>query len=456
MLQEIVEELEKIVGKEGIAKNVEDYLYDETPKRVRPKAASDVVVVKPKSSEEVSKILKLANEKKVPVVVRGGGTGLSGGSIPLSPGIVLSMERMNELEIDTENLVAVCEAGVTLRQLLEEIDKIPGLSFPPHPGHEGAQIGGLVANNAGGARAVKYGIMRNYVLGMEVVLPSGEILNLGGKVIKNVTGYDLMHLLIGSEGTLAVITKAVLKLIPEPGGTYTLVVPFERTEDAIKTVPEILRSGTIPLAIEYMDVEAVKAGEAVTGKKWPYEGGEAHLMIIVEGRDEDELLKVSEEIERLAKKNNAIDVFVGVSKKEQRYLLDIRSLIYEGMRDVTVDLLDVSVPIASIPEYVTKCKRFAEEIGIKVLHYGHAGDGNVHQHILEVEGWEEKYRKFKDYAFSLVKKLGGYITAEHGIGVVKKEDMYSTLPQKAVELMREIKRIFDPNNILNPGKVVDV
>ena len=458
MLQEIVGELEKVVGEENVlTENLEDYLYDETPKRVRPEASREVVVVKPGSNEEVAKILRIANEKGVPVVVRGGGTGLSGGAIPIKPGIVISMERMNRIiEIDTQNLVAVCEAGVTLRQLLEEVEKIPGLSFPPHPGHEGAHIGGLVANNAGGARAVKYGIMRNYVLGLEVVLPDGEVLELGGKVIKNVTGYDLMHLLIGSEGTLAVVTKVVLKLIPKVGDTYTLVIPFERTEDAIRTVPEIMRSGIIPLAIEYMDIEAVKVGEAVTGKRWPYKGGEAHLMVIIEGRDEDELLKLSEEVEKIAVGNGAIDVFVGTGRKEQKDLLEVRSLIYEGMREKTVDLLDVSVPIASIPEYVTKCKKFAEEVGIEVLHYGHAGDGNVHQQILEVEGWEEKYPKFKNFAFQLAKKLGGYITAEHGIGVVKKEDMYSTLPEKALELMRKIKLAFDPNNILNPGKVVDV
>ncbi len=458
MLRDLVEELKRIVGDKNVISDVESYLYDETPKAVRPKASEDVIVVKPGSAEEVAEILRLANEKKVAVVVRGGGTGLSGGAIPLKPGIVISMERMNRIvEIDTENLVAVCEAGVTLRELLEAVERVPGLSFPPHPGHEGAQIGGLVANNAGGARAVKYGVMRNYVLGLEVVLPSGEVVQLGGKVVKNVTGYDIMHLMIGSEGTLGVITKVVLRLIPEPGATYTLVIPFESTKSAIKTVPEILRSGIVPLAIEYMDSEAIESGELVTGKRWPYRGGEAHLMIIIDGKDEDELIKTSERIEEIARRNGAIDVFVGMGRKEQRDLLEIRSMIYEGLKDETIDLLDVSVPIASIPEFVTECKKFAKKVGLKVLHYGHAGDGNVHQQILKPDGeWREKYLRFKNFAFELAEELGGFITAEHGVGFVKKEDMVRTLPKEIVELMKKIKKIFDPNNVLNPGKVVDV
>ncbi len=461
-MEDTINKLKEIVGENYVIQDaIEDYFYDETPETVRPEASRDVVVVKPSKTEEISEIMRLANEKKIPVVVRGGGTGLSGGAIPLKPGIIISMERMNRiLEIDTENLMVVCEAGVTLRELLDAIDKVPGLSFPPHPGHEGAQIGGLVANNAGGARAVKYGVMRNYVVGLEVVLPTGEILHLGGKVIKNVTGYDLLHLIVGSEGTLCVITKVTLRLLPEPGATYTLIIPFNRTEDAIKTVPELLKSGIVPLAIEYMDIAAIEAGERVTGKKWPYKGGEAHLMIIVDGKDENELIAISERIEEIASKNEAIDVFVGTSRKEQRDLLDIRSLIYEGLKEDTIELLDVSVPIASIPEYVNRCKIFAAKLGLKVLNYGHAGDGNVHQQImksgLRKEEWRKKYEKFKSFAFSLARELGGYITAEHGIGFVKKKDMYKLLPKKTIELMREIKRVFDPNNILNPGKVVDL
>jgi len=457
----IIQQLKSIVGENYVILEPDGYLYDETPKPVRPEPSRDVVIVKPSNSQEISEILKLANANRIPVIVRGGGTGLSGGAIPTKPGIIVSMERLNRiLEIDTDNLMVVCEAGVTLRQLLEAVDKIPGLSFPPHPGDESAQIGGLVVNNAGGARAVKYGIMRNYIVGLEIVLPTGEILQLGGKVIKNATGYDLLHLIVGSEGTLCVVTKVILRLIPEPGTTYTLVIPFNSTEDAIKAVPEILKSGIIPLAIEYMDIEAIKAGEKVTGKNWPYKGGKAHLMIIVDGKDEEELIEKSERIEEVVKRYNALDVLVGTGKKEQKDILDIRSLIYEGLKDETIELLDVSVPPASIAEYVKRCQEVAEKIGITVLHYGHAGDGNVHQQILKSglreEEWMEQYMEFKDFAFRIAKELGGCITGEHGIGIVKKRDMYRTMSEKSIELMRAIKKVFDPNNILNPEKVVDV
>ncbi|WP_457590804.1 FAD-binding oxidoreductase [Geoglobus sp.] len=459
--EDVVLELKKIVGRENVVLRPDGYLYDETPAMIRPEASKDVVAVKPGSTEEVSEILKLANRHKIPVFVRGGGTGLSGGAIPTRPGIVLSMERMNRIiEIDEANLMAVCEAGVTLRQLLDAVDKVPGLSFPPHPGDESAQIGGLVVNNAGGARAVKYGVMRNYVLGLEVVLPTGEILQLGGKVIKNATGYDLLHLVIGSEGTLCVVTKAILRLIPEPGATYTLVIPFESAENAIRAVPEILRSGVAPIAIEYMDIEAIRAGEMVTGKRWPYGGGKAHLMVIVDGMDEDELIRKAEKVERISRNHGALDVLVGVSKKEQRDILEIRSLIYEGLKDETIEVLDVSVPPASIAEFVEACQREAGRLGIKVLHFGHAGDGNVHQQILKSgldgEGWMDSYLKFKEFAFGVARRLGGYITGEHGIGSVKKADMLKTLPKESVELMRAVKKAFDPNNILNPGKVVDL
>ncbi|WP_318249179.1 FAD-binding oxidoreductase [Geoglobus acetivorans] len=459
--RDVVLKLREIVGSENVVLDPESYLYDETPPLIRPEASRDVAVVKPGSTEEVSRIMKLANERKIPVFVRGGGTGLSGGAIPTRPGIVLSMERMNRIiEIDEQNLMAVCEAGVTLRQLLDAVERIPGLSFPPHPGDEGAQIGGLVVNNAGGARAVKYGVMRNYVVGLEVVLPTGEVLNLGGKVIKNATGYDLLHLIIGSEGTLCAVTKAVLRLIPESGATYTLVIPFESAENAIRAVPEILRSGITPLAMEYMDIEAIRAGERVTGKRWPCSGGKAHLMVIVDGMDEDELIRKAEVIERISKNHGALDVLVGVSRREQREILEIRSLIYEGLKGETIEVLDVSVPPASIAEFVETCQKEAERLGIRVLHFGHAGDGNVHQQILKSgmgeDEWLEKYLKFKEFAFGVASRLGGYITGEHGIGSVKKADMLKTLPEKSIELMKAIKKVFDPNGILNPGKVIDL
>ncbi|RLI75027.1 lactate dehydrogenase [Archaeoglobales archaeon] len=448
MLREITNHLKSITH---IDENVEAYLYDETPKNVAPKPNKNVVVVKPSSVEETSKIVKFANKNKIPIIVRGGGTGLSGGVVPIKPSIVISMEKLNKiLEVDTENLTITCEAGVTLKQLIEAAEKA-GLSFPPHPGDESATVGGMISTNAGGVRAVKYGVMRNYVLGLEVVLPNGEVLKLGGKVIKNVTGYNLMHLIIGSEGTLCIITKAIIRLLPKPKRNYTLIIPFESVDDAIESVSKILRIVT-PLAIEYIEVEAIKYGERITGKRWVSKDGKAHLMLTVEAKDEDELIEIAEEIERICK--NPLNIFVASSVREQRDLLEIRSMFYEGLKNEVVDIMDVSVPIAKIPEYLQRCNEVAKSLGLEIITYGHAGDGNVHQHPLKCEGWEEKYAKFKKEAFKIVKELGGFITGEHGVGFVKRKDLVEFLSPHELELMRGIKKLFDPNGIMNPGKVI--
>ena len=241
MKAEFIRKLEDVVGEEWVVTRreaMEDYLVDETAPAVRPEPAADVVLVKPGSAQEVSGILKLANEEKVPVFPRGGGTGLVGSAIPIEDGIVLSVERMDNIEVDRANLMVVAEGGVTLGKLIEAAEKAH-LFFPLHPGEETAQVGGLVACNAGGARAVKYGVMRKYVTGIEVVVPTGEILNLGGKLLKNVAGYDLMHLLIGSEGTLGVITKVTIRLHPRFKQTASLIIPYENRHDAISTVPRI-------------------------------------------------------------------------------------------------------------------------------------------------------------------------------------------------------------------------
>ncbi|MCW4020415.1 MAG: FAD-binding oxidoreductase, partial [Candidatus Bathyarchaeota archaeon] len=255
----LLRRLESIVGKNWVTAEtefIESYLNDETPEPLRPPAASNLILVKPPSTKEVAEVLKLANNERIPVFPVGGRTGLVGGSVPTEPGIVLSLERMNKIKIDRENLMTVAEAGATLDDLIKAAEDAD-LFFPLHPGDEGAQIGGLIATNAGGVRAVKYGVMRNYVKGIEAVLPTGEVLSLGGRLLKNNTGYDLMHLIIGSEGTLCVVTKAVIKIYPKSMFTVTLVVPFDGRSDAIDSVPKILRSGVTPLAIEYVELNEV-------------------------------------------------------------------------------------------------------------------------------------------------------------------------------------------------------
>ncbi|MGB3128619.1 MAG: FAD-binding oxidoreductase, partial [Dehalococcoidia bacterium] len=256
----IAEKLNGIVGCSWVITDEErmvDYLTDETGPAVRPQPASELILVKPADSKEVSGILKLANDERIPVFPRGGGTGLCGGAIPTENGIILSLERMKRIHVDKDNLMAAAEAGATLKELLEEVEA-EGLFFPPHPGDESAQVGGLVACNAGGSRAVKYGVMRNYIKGIEAVLPNGEVLNMGGKLLKDNTGYNLMHLIIGSEGTLAVITKAVLRLFPPVAASATMIIPYDNRHDAINTVPKILQGGIIPLAIEFMDRSTVE------------------------------------------------------------------------------------------------------------------------------------------------------------------------------------------------------
>ncbi len=422
------------------------YKFDETPKHIAPKPSDKIAVVKPKDKFEVSKILKFAYDRCVPVYVRGGGTGLSGGAIPTREGIVLSTEKLNKILIDKKNRIAECEAGVTLFELKRESEK-SGLSFPPHPGAETATIGGMIATNAGGVRALKYGTIRNYVLGIEVVLSDGKIVNFGSKTLKNSSGYSLLNLFIGSEGTLGVITKAYIKLYHKLEEMVTLAIPFTRLDDALGCVPEIMYKIT-PMALEFIEGRAIKFGEMASGKKWPRSYEKAHLMLILERRSE------LDEIEKIVFKRNAVDIFVAESKKEQRNLLEIRSSIYLGLKDKIIEILDVCVPPGSILKYIKKSDKISDEYGIELVTYGHAGDGNLHQHPLIFEDWEEVYFEFREKLFRTALDFGGVISGEHGIGSVKLEDLKKLQPE-VFELMKSIKKIFDPKGILNPGKVVD-
>ena len=423
----------------------ESYMYDETPPKIAPKPAERFVVVKPSNTEEVSEVLKFASKRRIPVFVRGGGTGLSGGAVPIIEGIVMSMERMLELEIDRKNRVAVCGAGVTLKQLDGEAEKA-GLSFPPHPGAETATVGGMIATNAGGVRALKYGTMRNYVLGLKVVLADGRVLKLGGRTLKNSSGYSLLHLMIGSEGTLGVITEATLRLFPSMGEMTVIGVPFSSIDDALECVVEITNK-MLPLAAEFMEKKAVKIGESVSGKRWVSDEGEAHLLLIFERFDE------AEKAAEIAMNCNALDVLVAVGKREQRALMEVRGLIYEGLRDRIIEILDVCVPPARIAEYVKMSEKIALKYGVEMITYGHAGDGNVHQHPLIYDGWEETYYDFRRELLQLAVRLGGVISGEHGIGTVKREELRMLMPEQ-YDIMVSIKKLFDQGGILNPGKVV--
>lgn len=422
---------------------IESYAYDETPKPVAPKP-SEFVVVKPKNAFEVSKILKFANERSIPVFIRGGGTGLSGGAIPTRKGILISTEKMKEIEIDKGNKIAVCQAGVTLEELARNAER-NGLSFPPLPGAENATVGGMIATNAGGVRALKFGVMRNYVLGIEAVLPDGRIIELGGKTLKNSTGYSLLHLIIGSEGTLAVITKAIIRLLPPLRNMTMLAIPFDKVEDALNFANETSLYLT-PMAMEFMERKAIEIGEKVSGRRWVSKDGSANILAIFENEKE------AEESAEIAFRHNAIDVFIP-SPKEQKDLLELRGKIYLGLKSMIIEILDICIPPAGIAEYLKNSKELAKSYGIELITYGHLGDGNLHQHPLLFKNWEEVYPRFRRELLKLAVKSGGVISGEHGIGLLKREELREFYPE-LFSLMKEIKKLFDPNGILNPDRII--
>ncbi|MEM1570055.1 MAG: FAD-binding oxidoreductase [Candidatus Bathyarchaeia archaeon] len=454
---EFIGKLKKIVGEEWVIQGEElvaGYVLDETPPPIRPQPNLNVAVVKPKSSEEVSEILKLANEYIVPVFPKGGGTGLVGGCIPTAPGIVLSLERMNRIIIDRDNLMAEVEAGATLRDLLKASDEA-GLFFPPHPGDEGAQIGGLVACNAGGARAVKTGVMRNYVRGLEVVLSNGEILKLGGKLLKNNFGFDLMQLIIGSEGTLAVITKAWIRLYPKLPATATLIIPFKSRSAAVKSVPKILQEGILPLALEYVEKTPIERSAERLGLEWPCKVGESFLIVVLAEQSSEALYSQCEKLLSLCGEFESLEPLLAESREEQENILKIRSEIYSSLKPDMVDILDATVPPASIDIFMDEVEDIAKRYNTYLPSYGHAADGNIHVHIMKEPNWRnEDYDKVRDEIYTAAVRLGGTITGEHGVGAVRRRSLEKYLNPTQVKLMREIKRIFDPKNILNPGKVL--
>jgi glycolate oxidase len=446
--------LVKIIGDDYVITQrdrMENYLYDETPLAVRPKAAGNIVVVKPGNTGEISDILKLANATKTPVFVRGGGTGLCGAAVPTTDGVVISMERLNKIiEIDKENLMAVGEGGATLGDLIKAADGA-NLFFPPHPGDEGAQLGGLVACNAGGARAVKYGVIRNYVKGLEVVLPTGEIVNLGGKLLKNNQGLDLMHLMINSSGILGVITKVIFRLYPKSPGFGTLVISYDNRHDAIDTVPELLRSGIIPLAVEYVEKEVIEISAEHLGMHWPAQKGQAHLIITLTGSSDDDVYQQAEQVSAIAEKHNAVDTLMAERKSDQDNILKMRSEIYSANKARSAELLDITVPPASIGDIMDRVDAVAEKYQTQIPLYGHVGDGNFHAHLLNELNDRGLVHQVKREIYTAAIAMGGVITGEHGIGRTRVPDLDLTPYPKTWELMRAIKVAFDPNNILNPG-----
>ncbi len=452
-----VTRLKAIVGDDWVVTDrnqMTSYLVDETYTGLLLKPADNVVVVKPATAVQISEILKLANELDFPVYPRGGGTGVCAGSIPTRDGIILSLERLDKvIEIDRENLMVVAEAGVTLAQLLAAVES-ENLNFPPHPGDEGAQLGGLVACNAGGTRAVKYGVVRNYVKGLEVVLPTGEIVNMGGKLLKNNTGLDLMHLIIDSEGILGIITRVILRLYPKFAGPATLVVSFDDRHSAIRTVPKILQAGVIPMAIEYVDRDLMEATARYLGTNWPVTRGQSHLITIVTGTDDNDVYEQCQKISEICEANGAVDTLIAESREEQAHILRIRSEESMTYKAQLSEILDITVPPAVVGEMMDEVDRLALEYKTTIPMVAHAGDGNFHPHLMLELKQRGVSTEVKRKIYGKAVELGGVISGEHGIGKTKRQELEMCLDPKSLELMRGLKKLFDPNDILSPDSAI--
>lgn len=464
--EKIIQALVSISGENNVLTCEEEvcgYAYDEYVCQLP--GCFPEVVVRPSSTEEVSAIMKLASENKIPVTPRGGGTGLAGGCVPVYGGIVLSMQRMNRfLELDRKNQLAVVEAGLTLGEFIHSVEK-EGFYFPPHPGDEGAMFGGMIATNAGGSRAVKYGVIRNYIRGLEVVLADGQVIHPGGKLIKNSTGYNLLNLFIGSEGTLGVITKAIVQVMSRPTFLRTMVVPFNSIEQAIDNIPLIFEKGIVPMAVEFVGLDVVTLTEHHLNLSWPTHQGEVHLMIIVDSPSEDDLSRMTDQIADVVLENGAIDVFVADTPTKQDEVLKIRSNIYEAIKKETVDILDICVPRSEIPGHVRKIQEVARKYGLWLPAFGHAGDGNIHTHLMKakyensqlvpvnLEEIKDKLEAAREELIRDAASRGGVISGEHGIGLYKKKYLPLSVEATQIELMKKIKQAFDPLGILNPGKI---
>lgn len=455
----LVQQLQAIVGERNVLtapQAIEPYTHDETiGLRADPE-----VVVKAESTDQVSRILRLANERRIPVTPRAGGQGLSGGAVPVCGGILLSLERMNRIiEIDRENLTVTVEPGVITGNLHRAVEE-EGLLYPPDPASlDSCCLGGNIAENAGGPRAVKYGVTKDYVCGLEAVLPNGEVIEMGGKLVKNVTGYNLMQLLVGSEGTLAVVTKVILRLVPLPPVRIDLLVPYSAFEQAAQTVSAIISRCIVPTAIEFMERDAVLASERLLGKEVPYHDAAACLLIQLDGRREEEVLADMEQVGDLCLEHGALDVLVARDRPTRDRLWEARRMIIEALKHESPvnHMEDVVVPRSQIPALLSGIHERAARYGLRVVCFGHAGDGNVHVNILKddlpEDRWEAALWSLEREIFELSLSLGGTLTGEHGIGVTRRKYLPMALEPMQIELQRQIKAAFDPNGILNPGKV---
>jgi len=419
-------------------------------------------VVLPAALKEIKEIFRLAASENIPITPRGLGTGLSGGAVPLYGGIVLSLEKMNRLvEIDRENLMAVTEPGIITGEFQQTVEA-EGLFYPPDPASlESCSIGGNVAEGAGGSRAVRYGTTKDYVQGLEMVLPSGEVIHTGGKVVKDVTGYNLTQLLIGSEGTLAVVTRIILRLIPLPKLRMDLLVPFNSIEKTTRTVSEIIGAKIVPTAIEFMENNCFELAENHIKRKLAFRDAAAHLLVTLDGNHQEALEDSRNRIGEICERNGAYDIYVAATRSDIERMWEGRKCLFEAANLVggMYKSLDVVVPRSRIPTLVRKIQGISELHGIQAMSFGHAGDGNVHVLLFKGElsddVWNRHIALAERELYKETVDLGGRITAEHGIGLLRKKYLNMNLDTSQIEVLRQLKKAFDPNSILNPGKIFD-
>jgi len=461
----IVDELRRIVGAKGVLvdeEKIEAYSHDETS--AEEYGHLPEVVVLPAETAQVAAVVKLANRELIPITPRGAGSGLSGGAIPQFGGILLSLERMNRLiELDVGNMVAVVEAGMVTNDLATYVQE-RGLFFAGYPmSLQTCVIGGNIAENAGGGKAVKYGVTGRYVLGLELVTPEGEVVQLGGKLSKDVSGYDLKQLVVGSEGTLGIVTKAIIRLIGYPTAKSDLLALFKTPREAIDAVPAILAKGTVPTSIEFMDQLSIRTSCEYLNESLPYEAAGAMLLIELDGTNADQVETDLIAVGDLCEQHGAIEVYVAEDRNTMERIWNVRRNIAEAFKvySPVQSLEDIVVPTAKIPEIIPELERLSAKYGMKIPCYGHAGDGNLHATLVKspdssMEKWKEDEPKCLRELYRVVADLGGKISGEHGIGIKRKAYLAELIDPVELHLMRAIKRAWDPRNIMNPGKIFDL
>jgi len=456
---EDISNLKRIVGEENVLFGEEinpDYAHDELGGIERMPDA----LVKAHSTEEISEIMKLAWKRVIPVTVRGSGTGLVGAAVAVEGGILLETTGMNKiLELDRDNLTVTVQPGVLLMELAAFAEENDFL-YPPDPGEKSATIGGNISTNAGGMRAVKYGVTRDYVRALTVVTPKGEIMKLGGKVAKNSSGYSLKDLIIGSEGTLCIITEAVLKLVPLPKISVSLLVPFPDMKSAIEAVPQIFRSKVTPTAIEYMSRDTILFSENYLGKRFPDTKNDAYILLTFDGNTDAQVEEDMKKVADLCLEIGALDAYIVDTEERKKAVWSARGAFLEAIKASTTEMdeCDVVVPVNRVDEFIKFTHSLAEEMKVRIPSFGHAGDGNLHVYIcrdsLSDSAWEDILVKCFDRMYEKAKELGGLVSGEHGIGFAKKEYLKELYGETPILLMQGIKRVFDEKSILNPGKIM--